>query len=239
MKGNDYPYQHGQQKLIGYRAYNPRQTGKRPAVLVVHDWSGRNDFACAKAEWLAELGYLGFAVDMYGEGKTGNTTEEKSALMQPLVSDRALLRDRLLAALTTLGQMPEVDSQRIAVIGFCFGGLCALDLARSGVELAGAVSFHGLLSAPDELPTRPVKAKILALHGYEDPMVRPEAVEAFCQEMTAAKADWQVHCYGNTYHAFTNPLAHDPKLGLFYNSLAERRAFQAMENFLTEVFTEN
>ena len=237
MHASSYIYYHGEQALHGYLAYDDKNEGPRPAVLVIHDWSGRNDFACQKADMLAQLGYLGFAVDMYGEGRVGETVEEKQALMYPLVHDRALLRDRIQSAFDTLLGLAEVDNRRIAVIGFCFGGLCALDLARSGADIAGVVSFHGLLNKPDDVPNQPIKAKILALHGYDDPMVRPDDVNAFCQEMTQAGVDWQVHMYGNTQHAFTNPLAHDMAMGTVYNALAARRSVQAMVEFLDEVFT--
>lgn len=236
MIQSDFIYTHNDQAFKGYLAYHDTGKVERPAVLVVHDWSGRNEFACKKAEMLADLGYVGFAVDMYGDGQQGQTTEEKMALMQPLVNDRRLIKERLMAAYQALLSMPEVDSNHIAAIGFCFGGLCVLDLARSGLNFKGVISFHGLLNKPEALKTEQVKAKILALHGYDDPMVAPEQVNAFCQEMTQAGADWQVHMYGHTQHAFSNPLAHDEQLGTVYNAVAEARSLQAMINFLAELF---
>lgn len=213
----------------------PEQADKLPAVLVVHDWRGRNEFTNHRAEQLAQMGYLGFAVDMYGEGRIGNTIEERMALMNPLVQDRQLLRDRITAAWQAVAKMPEVDTSRIAVIGYCFGGMCALDLARSGADIKGAVSFHGLLNAPTGLSQPAIKAKVLVLHGYDDPMVKPEQVQAFCQEMTQANVDWQVDMYGHTKHAFTNPEAHDETLGLIYQASAAHRSWQAMQNFLQEI----
>ena len=237
MHTSNYLNHHGEQELHGFLAYDDENDQPRPAVLVAHDWSGRNEFACEKAQMLVEMGYLGFALDMYGHGRVGASTHEKMGLMQPLANDRRLLRERIRAAYDALIAMPEVDINRIAVIGFCFGGMCALDLARSGAELKGVVSFHGLLNKPEEkLASHPIHAKILALHGYDDPMVRPEQVDEFCQEMTEAKVDWQVHMYGHTQHAFTNPHAHDTQLGTIYNAKAERRALQAMANFLQEIF---
>ncbi|MFC3909085.1 dienelactone hydrolase family protein [Legionella dresdenensis] len=236
MHTANYTYRHDNQELHGFLAYEPGHGKPKPAVLVAHDWSGRNDFACQKAEMLARLGYVGFAIDMYGNGRTGNTTEEKMALMNPLGSDRALLRARILAAFDAVTAMPEVDKNRIAAIGFCFGGLCVLDLARSGADVKGVVSFHGLLAKPDNLPSRTIKSKVLVLHGYDDPMVKPEQVNQFCQEMTEANVDWQVHQYGHTQHAFTNPQAHDSQLGTIYNATAEHRSMQAMRNFLEEIF---
>lgn len=236
MDTSNYLYHHGEQELYGYLAYDDSHDKPRPAVLVIHDWTGRNDFACEKANLLAELGYVGFAVDMYGQGRLGSTIHEKMALMEPLVNDRLLLRGRIRAAFDELVGMAEVDYNRIAVIGFCFGGLCALDLARSGAEVKGVVSFHGLLDKPKDLPNQTITAKILALHGYDDPMVKPEQVNAFCQEMTESKVDWQLHMYGNTQHAFTNPQAHDPTLGTVYNPKAEERSLRAMKDFLEEIF---
>jgi dienelactone hydrolase len=236
MHTSNFIYQDGTNELHGYLAYDELVDKPRPAVIVAHDWSGRNEFACQKARALAELGYIGFAIDMYGLGRTGVTIEEKQALMEPLAADRSLLRGRILAAFAALNSMPEVDNNRIAVIGFCFGGLCALDLARSGAGIKGAVSFHGLLAKPDNLKSQNIKAKILVMHGYDDPMVRPEQVDEFCQEMTDNKVDWQVHMYGHVQHGFTNPQARDDKLGIIYNEVAAQRSWLAMTNFLHEIF---
>lgn len=236
MHASNYIYYHGEQALHGYLTYNDKVKTPSPAVIVVHDWSGRNEFACQKADMLASLGYVGFAVDMYGLGRIGETPDEKLALMQPLANDRRLLRARIQAALDEMVMMSEVDNQRIAVIGFCFGGMCALDLARTGANIAGVVSFHGLLNKPDYLMTHPIKAKVLCLNGYDDPMATPQEVEKFCQEMTHAGADWQLHWYGQTQHAFTNPKAHDLSAGLIYNAVAARRSMQSMTNFLEEIF---
>src|SRR3990167_3033476 len=181
-------YQSGDIQLEGYYAANSESTEKRPAVIVIHDWSGKNEFACQKADKLAELGYVGFALDMYGKGKTGSTKEEKSALIQPLLENRNLIRQRALAAFDTVKQLPNVDANKISAIGFCFGGLCVLDLARSGANIAGVISFHGLLNAPQNLDSKPIKSKILVLHGYDDPMVPPTEVLKFANEMTTAKA---------------------------------------------------
>ncbi|MCC5791965.1 MAG: dienelactone hydrolase family protein [Legionellaceae bacterium] len=235
MSESNYIYHHGELACHGYLAL-PQATGPKPAVLVFHDWSGRNDFACAKAKMLADMGYVGFAVDMYGEGRQGHTLDEKKALMQPLALDRNLLTERAIAALDAVVTLAEVDHLRIAAIGFCFGGLCVLDLARSGADVQGVVSFHGLLN-PAEQPLSPsVKAKVLVLHGYDDPMVPPEQVNAFCREMTQAKVDWQVHMYGHAQHAFSNPQAQDAAMGTIYNPQAEQRSLQAMAQFLKALF---
>lgn len=228
-------YQHQQKKYFGYFS-NPNESSKKPAVLICPDWSGRNEFACKKADALTELGYIGFAIDVYGEAKVGKTNEEKMGLMKPLAENRPLLLERLLAAFNVIHQHPQVNANKIAVIGYCFGGLCALDLARSCAELRGAVSFHGLLDRDMQQALRPINSKILVLHGYDDPMVKPNAVEAFAQEMTEAKADWQIHMYGHTMHAFTNPLANDAAFGTVYNRSAEQRSWLSMKSFLSEIF---
>lgn len=235
MHTSNYIYHHGEQELHGFLAYDDTIDTPRPAVLVAHDWSGRNEFACHKAKVLAEMGYLGFAIDMYGHGRLGVADDEKMALMQPLAGDRSLLRDRVQAAFDTVTAMSEVDNNRIAIIGFCFGGLCALDLARSGADIKGAVSFHGLLNKPEKLKARPILAKILALHGYDDPMVKPDAVTDFCQEMNDAGVDWQVHMYGRVQHAFSNPQAHNTDAGLVFNPVAAERSWQAAQNFMQEI----
>jgi dienelactone hydrolase len=236
MITSQHAYYHDGLELHGYVARDEASDIPRPAVLVAPDWSGRNAFACQKAELLASMGYLGFALDMYGHGRVGETLDERMALMQPLINDRKLLRLRIRAALDAVTALPEVDSTRVAAIGFCFGGLCVLDLARSGARLKGVVSFHGLLGSAKDLPNESIHAKMLVLHGYDDPMVTPDDVNAFCQEMTLANVDWQVHQYGHTKHAFANPQAHDDKLGTVYNAVAERRSLQSMSNFLQELF---
>ncbi|MCA9668331.1 MAG: dienelactone hydrolase family protein [Myxococcales bacterium] len=207
----------------------------KPAVLVCHTWGGQKDFERSRAAHLAELGYVGIAIDVYGKGCIGDDKETCRALMEPLMADREKLRRRLHAAIEAARLHQAVDPRRVAVIGFCFGGLCALDVARGGLDVLGVVAFHGLLQ-PSGLASRKVKAKVLALHGYDDPMAPPSALTAFANEMTTAGADWQVHAYGGTMHAFTNPIANDPSFGTVYNPIAERRSRAAMEQFLGEIF---
>lgn len=236
LKTQKIEYQDGDVLLEGYYAYDDSSKEKRPTILVVHDWSGKNEFACHKAEQLANLGYAGFALDMYGKGKTGTTKEEKLALMTPLIEDRVKLQQRILAALDAAKKLEQTNSDQMGAIGFCFGGLCALDLARSGADVKGVVSFHGLLHAPEFTSEKPIRAKILALHGFDDPMVTPDKVLAFGQEMTHAKVDWQLDVYGHTMHAFTNPLANDPGFGTVYDKKADSRSWIAMQSFFKEVF---
>lgn len=222
--------------LEGYFAYDDAIAGQRPVVLIHHAWAGRDEFVAEKARKLAALGYLGFATDIYGKGILGKGPDENARLMQPFMQDRGKLRKRLIAALAAVKTMPWADDKKIAAIGFCFGGLCALDLARSGAEICGVVSFHGLLVPPANVSPAAIKAKVLVLHGHDDPMVPPEQVLALQTELTAAGADWQVHSYGNTMHAFTNPLANDPGFGTVYQPKADVRSWQAMQNFLQEIF---
>jgi dienelactone hydrolase len=172
---------------------------------------------------------------MYGKGIIGSGPDENAKLMQPFMADRGHLQARMLAALASVKALPEVDPDRVAAMGFCFGGLCVLDLARTGAELRGVVSFHGLFLPPAGVTPRPIRAKVLALHGYDDPMVPPEQVTALAQELTAAGADWQIHMYGKTVHAFTNPAADDPSFGTVYNATADERSWQTLRTFLDEV----
>jgi len=233
---NTIGYLDGDVLLEAYFAFDDAITERRPAVLISHAWGGRDDFVAEKANKLAELGYVGFALDMYGKGVLGNSPEQNSKLMQPFMADRGLLQKRIKAALYAVRLLPWVDDSKIAAMGFCFGGLCVLDLARAGADLKGVVSFHGLLGAPDNLVTNSIKAKVLALHGHDDPMGFFEQVLAFEQEMTKAGADWQLHTYGHTMHAFTNPKANDPAFGTVYQANADKRSWLAMKNFLAEVF---
>ena len=236
MKKELVDYNDGSAELEAFVAYEDADSPK-PLVLVVHDWSGRRDFACKAAERVAGMGYVGMAVDMYGKGVFGSDgdVELNSSLMDPLASDRAMLRDRIAAALVTGRNLSQVDAGKVAAMGYCFGGMCVLELARSGADVSGVISIHGIFS-PGDIPNKDIKAKILCLHGHDDPMVPPDQVLAFETEMTKAGADWQVHAYGNTMHAFTNPAANNPDFGTMYDEVAERRTYQALANFLDEIF---
>jgi len=222
--------------LEGFFAYDDTIVGMRPVVLIHHAWGGRDEFVANKAIKLAEMGYLAFATDMYGKGVRGSSAEENSQLMAPFMQDRAKLQKRLLAALSTVKLMPWADNNKIAAMGFCFGGLCALDLARTGADILGVIAFHGLFVPPDNIPEPKIKAKVLALHGHDDPMAPPEQVLALQTELTRAGADWQVHVYGGTMHAFTNPVANDPGFGTVYQPVADKRSWRTMQNFFEEIF---
>ena len=228
-------YQDKDIDLQGYVAWDDAAEGKRPGVMIAHAWAGRNDFENGKAEKLAQLGYVGLALDLYGKGVLGSNTEENSALMQPFLDARTMLQGRLQIALDVLKNLDEVDASRVAAIGFCFGGLCVLDLARTGAELAGVVSFHGLFGSPGNTAGNKIKAKVLALHGWDDPMATPDQVVSLADELTSMGADWQINGYGNTMHAFTNPNANDPDFGTVYQPDADRRSWNAMHDFLSEI----
>jgi len=234
MREEYVEYTHGDTTLEGFLAAPPGGE-RRPGVLIAHAWGGRDDFVVDKAKALAELGYAAFALDVYGKGVFGSGPEENAKLMGPFLENRTLLRDRLVAGLDCFRAQTGVDGAQVAIMGYCFGGLCALDLARSGADIRGAVSFHGLFIPPG-LESRPIKARVLALHGYADPMVPPQQVLDFATEMTEAKVDWQLHAYGGVLHAFTVPEANDLKLGALYDARAARRSWQAMLDFYEEIF---
>lgn len=227
-------YQHDDVLLEGV-FFQPEGAAKG-TVLLTHAWAGRNEFVEEKAEFLAEQGFNSFALDMYGKGIRGNNPEENEALMMPLVENRELLQSRQLAALETVKKQPGVDAGKIAALGYCFGGLCSLDLARIGADVLGVISFHGLLFPPGNTAGNKIKAKVLVLHGYDDPMAPPEQVTDLATELTEMEADWQIHAYGNTLHAFTLPEANAPDMGTMYDKTADQRSWIAAMNFLDELF---
>ena len=221
--------------LEGYFAAPSDAKLPLPAVLVAPAWAGCNQQAMERANSLAHLGYAAFAIDLYGNGRIGRTREECSELMNGVAGDRVYLLDRLQSALDALMAQAEVDATRIAALGYCFGGLCVLDLARGGAQLKGVVSLHGIFTPPVGTPTPAIQSKILVLHGYEDPMATPEQGIALGRELTDRGADWQIHFYGATLHAFTNPEANDRDFGTVYNPLADDRSWRLTQDFLNEV----
>ncbi|MGJ8688151.1 MAG: dienelactone hydrolase family protein [Gammaproteobacteria bacterium] len=237
MKTDYIDYQDGDDVFEGYFAWDETLSDQQPVVLIAHDWAGRRELACSAAESMVDLGYAGFAVDIYGKGIFGRDadTAGNSALMMPYVEDRALLRQRMLAALNAVRTLGRIDVSKVAAVGYCFGGMAVLELARSGADIDGVVSVHGLLGR-GEIQSEKVLAKVLCLHGHDDPMVPPDQVLAFESEMTAQKADWQMHIYGGTSHAFTNPDANDKALGTIYSSSANQRAQRLIADFLAEIF---
>jgi dienelactone hydrolase len=217
-------------------AYDDDNLQPKPTVLIIHDWEGRHQFMCDKAIQLAKMGYVGIAVDMYGEGETYASKAERRAHMAPMMDNRTLITERVSLAINAAKAHPQVNPELISIMGYCFGGLCALDAARAGFDIKGVVSFHGRLTPPTSEICANIKAKILVLHGFDDPIVPPEQVFAFTREMTDKKADWQLHMYGLTQHSFTNPTANDDEMGLHYDEKADRRSWASASDFLKEVF---
>lgn len=220
----------------GYLSWDDTIQGKRPVVMIAPTFRGQSQFEVQKAEELAADGFLGFAVDLYGEGRRASTPEVATMLMNELNHNRPLLRARFLSILDEIKKHPLSDSQKIAAIGFCFGGKCVLDLARTGVDILGAVSFHGIYDAPDHLENTPISTKILVLHGWDDPLAKPESLVMLGNELTRKGADWQILAFGHTGHAFTNPNAKDEEGGMFYQPTANTRAWKKMQDFFEEIF---
>ena len=205
-----------------------------PGVIVFHNVMGLKAFDVDKAKALAALGYVAFAADVYGKGKRPVDREEAFAIGGEASGDRRVLQGRLLAALAAIRAQPETDAIHIAAIGYCLGGKCALDLARSGADVDGVVSFHGVYDPPPFANADPIGAKVLVLHGWDDPYCPPDATVALAAELTEAKADWQIHAYGQTGHAFTSPDASGP--GLAYQPDSDRRSWRAMRHFLDDLW---
>lgn len=229
-------YRHGDAVLEGYLAYDDSLTGKRPGVLVVHEWWGMNDYAKRRAEQLARLGYVAFALDMYGKGKVTSDPKEAGRLSGLYRDDRVLMRARAAAGLAVLKGRPQVDPARIVAIGYCFGGTTVLEMARGGAELKGVVSFHGGLATPNPADAKNIRGQVLVLHGAADPFVPAAEVVAFQEEMRQAGVDWQMVFYGGAVHSFSNPDAGRAGIkGVAYDERADRRSWQAMRNFFDEL----
>ncbi len=228
-------YSDGPMTFQGFIAWKDDLPQRKPLILIAHAFRGQGAFDEEKALVLAELGYVGFAIDMYGQGRRAKDADEAGRLMNELTSDRPLLLKRILLALKTGRELPQADPERVGAIGFCFGGKCVLDLARSGATLRGVVSFHGLYDPPGIHHPGPIRASVLVLHGWEDPLAPPQAVLDLSEELTARQAEWTIHMYGHTGHAFTNPQAQNRESGLFYQEKSSQRAWLAMQNFFAEV----
>lgn len=212
-------------------------TNRLPAIFIAHAWDGLNAPIENIARRVAQLGYIAAAVDIYGKGIRGNPLGNNSHLMNPFLEDRSLLSDRLQAGYAAVRKIDTVDANRIGAIGYCFGGLCVLDLARSVPQyLKGVVSFHGGLAGHDLKNTRPIEAAILIEHGWDDPLAPPDNFLAFASEMDERNADWQAHVHGSALHAFTFEAANMPENGLQYHEAAARRSWRSMANFFDEIF---
>jgi dienelactone hydrolase len=229
-------YRQGDTVLEGYLAWDDARRGRRPGVMVVHEWTGIGPYVQKRARQLASLGYVAFAADIYGKGVRPTTPKAAAAEAGKYRGDRALMRARARAGLDWLRGHRLVDPRRIAAIGYCFGGGVVLELARSGAPVAGVVSFHGNLDTPNPADARAIRGKVLVLHGADDPHVPPAQIAAFQQEMRQAGVDWQMVFYGGAVHSFTNPASgDDPKRGVAYNAAADRRSWAAMRAFFDEV----
>jgi len=221
----------------GFVSYPKNNTYKRPGILLIHEWTGVGNFVKSKAIELAKMGYIAMCADIYGKGVRPKNPEEALKISTIYKNDRALLRSRLILALNELKKLKNVDCNKLAVIGFCFGGMAALELARANSEIKGAVSFHGSLNTPEEFKEKYIKPKILVLHGAEDPLISQSEVLDFINEMKNAQADWQMHIYGGAYHSFMNPESGDNRqIGIAYNEKIAHRAWSQMQLFFDEIF---
>ena len=235
--GAPLAYQEGPTKLAGYLAQPTAAKGKVPGVLVIHQWMGLTDHERKVSDDLAKLGYVALAVDLYGEGAQPKTGGEAGKLAGQFKGDRALYRRRLAAGLEALKAQKGVDSSRLAVIGFCFGGTGALEAARAGLPVKGVVSFHGGLDVPTDYAPGPLSAKVLVCHGADDPYVPAKEVAAFHDEMRKSKADYVFVGYAGAVHAFTQKEAgNDNSKGAAYNEAAHRRSWDHMKAFFAEIF---
>jgi dienelactone hydrolase len=224
---------HGEVELESFIAAEPGAR-PRPAVMIFPNFFGLDEVDDENAARLVGLGYTAFGCDLYGKGQRGGTREDAAARMAPLRENRPLLQARMASLLEVVRAQPEVDPERVAAIGFCFGGLCALDLARTGADVKGVASFHGLFTPPGNLDGMPIKARVAAYHGWSDALVPPADVVALGEELTTAGCDWQIHCYGGAVHGFTH--ARPPEEGLPVNALADRRSWRSAADFLAECF---
>jgi len=240
VKGEPVEYKANGTVLKGYLAYDDAIKGKRPGVLVVHEWWGHNEYARKRARMLAELGYTALAVDMYGDGKTADHPGDAGKFSGEVKRNMPVAKKRFLAAREVLRKHKTVDAGRIGAIGYCFGGGIVLEMARLGVNLKGVVSFHGSLGTSNPAKSDKVRAKVLVLNGAVDPFVKPEQIDAFKKEMQAAKVDFKFVDYPGAKHAFTNPAADEYgkkfNIPLAYNAVADQESWVAMQGFLKKVF---
>lgn len=224
---------HGDVELESFLLTDP-SAGPRPVVMIFPNFFGLDEIDDANAERLVGMGYAAFGCDLYGKGQRGGTREDAAARMNPLRADRPLLQARMLHLLDLVRQQSGVDAGQVAAIGFCFGGLCALDLARTGADVKGVASFHGLFTPPGNLDGVPIGARVAVYHGWADALVPPGDVVALGAELTAAGCDWQIDSYGGAVHGFTH--ARPPEAGIAFNALAEKRSWRSLEGFLAECF---
>jgi dienelactone hydrolase len=237
IKRETVEYKEGDTTLEGVLIYDDSILNKRPGILIAHQWKGLTDYEKKRGEMLAKLGYVAFAADIYGKGVRPKDVQEAGQFAGKYKNDRELLRRRVNAALEQLKKSRFVDGQKTAAIGYCFGGTTVLELARSGADVDGVVSFHGGLGTPTPNDAKNIKGKVLALHGADDPFVPPAEEQAFEEEMRKAKVDWQLVAYGNAVHSFTDSNAgNDNSKGSAYNEKADKRSWEDMKDFFNELF---
>lgn len=237
IKTKTIEYKDGDTVLEGFLAYDDALEGTRPGILVCHDWTGLQDYAERRAKMLAELGYAAFCADIYGKGIRPDDPKECARVAGEYKDDRALLRRRVKAGYEEMKRQPMVDDEQTAVIGYCFGGMVALELARSGADVKGAVTFHGALNTPAPADAKNIKGKVLVLHGADDPFVPADEVAAFKKEMKDAQVDYEFTAYPNAVHSFTKPAAgSDNSKGSAYNEEADKKSWEAMKEFFKKIF---
>ena len=229
-------YQQGGAVLEGYLAYDDALVGKRPGVLIVHQWMGLTDYEQNRAVMLAQLGYVAFCADVYGKGIRPQSVPAAGTEATKYKTDRALLRLRVNAGLDALKKCERADSRRLAAVGYCFGGTAVLELARSGAALNGVVSFHGGLDSPAPADGKNIRCKVLACHGGDDPFVSAKDLAAFEEEMRSTGVDWRLIKYGGAVHSFTQPMADGSLPGAKYNERADKRSWADMRAFFNEIF---
>ena len=234
----EVPYGHNKVKLVGYLAYDDAAKGKRPGVLVVHEWWGLNEYAKKRARQLAGIGYVAFAVDMYGGGKVTTHPQQAGEWTKMITGNVSQWQERANAGLDVIKKDPHVDPKRIAAIGYCFGGATVQQMAYSGADLRGVVSFHGSPLPVPEGQAKQVKAKILILHGASDPLVKDAQIQNYVAAMEKSGLDWQMIFYGGAKHSFTNPDADKAGMdALKYSPSADKRSWEHMKLFFNEVLS--
>lgn len=237
IKTETVEYKEGDTALEGVLIYDDSIVNKRPGILIAHQWKGLTDYEKKRGEMLAQLGYVAFAADIYGKGTRPKDVPEAQQFSGKYKNDRDLLRRRVKAGFDQLKKSRFVDAEKTAAIGYCFGGTTVLELARSGADVDGVVSFHGALGTPTPDDAKNIKGKVLALHGADDPFVPPAEEQAFEEEMRKANVDWQLVAYGNSVHSFTDWNAgNDNSKGAAYNEKADKRSWEEMKDFFNELF---
>ena len=235
VKSEVIDYKHGDVALQGYLAWNPAIAGKRPGVMIIHEWKGHGEYVRRRADQLARLGYAAFAADMYGKGVYAKDHDEAGKLAGAFFKDRKLTRERAAAGLEVLKNHATCDPTRVAAMGYCFGGMTVLEMARAGLDVRGVASFHGILATPE--PAKEIKARVIVFNGKDDKFISAKDILAFEEEMKGAKANFEFIAYEGAVHSFTvKEAGDDPSKGMAYNEKADKSSWTKLESFLKEVF---